>query len=370
MVDGGVDVDTVAPHAILIVDDAPTNLVAYRAALESLGREIVTAMSGDKALQLLEHRQFSLLLIDVRMPGLDGFATVELLRDQLQQLTPVVFITGASDNAEMRRAYEFGAVDYLVKPVPAEILRGKVRNLLALYEQGIELEKRAALLREKDMNIGVLAHDLKNPLAAIMGSADLLEHLAEAPDRARRIGARINRSARRMSAMIRDILDYTRGQLGGGIPLKRQPTDLAVLSQLVVDEIRAGYPAVRIEFEAAGKLTGEWDPARIEQALSNLIANAVQHGGEDVKLVASGEDRDQVVVTVRNGGQPIPGEHLATLFDAFKKGDGGPAGLGLGLFIVREIVQAHEGSVAVSSSAEGTEFSLRLPRTAAASASL
>jgi signal transduction histidine kinase len=365
MADRAVEVDSASPHAILVVDDAPTNLIAYRAALEFLGREIVTAGAGSEAIKLLADRQFALLLIDVRMPGMDGFATVKLLRDQLHSLTPVVFITGASDDAAMRRAYEFGAVDYLVKPVPPEILRGKVRNLLALYDQGIELEKRAALLREKDTTIGILAHDLRNPLAAIIASADLLARLPEASDKSQRIVQRINRSGRRMTLMIRDILDFTRRRLGGGIPLKRQPTDLAVLSQSVVDEIRAGYPAVRIEVETAGRLTGEWDPARIEQALSNLIANAVQHGGEDVRLVASGEDRDQVVVTVRNSGQPIPRERLPNLFEAFKKDHSSPAGLGLGLFIVREIVEAHEGSVAVSSSPEGTVFSFRLPRASA-----
>lgn len=370
------DLQATELHAILIVDDSPANLLAYRATLEALGRDIVTATSGNEAIALLGHQQFSLLLIDVRMPGLDGFATVELLRHQLHKLTPVIFITGNTDDATMRRAYEFGAVDYLVKPVSPEILRGKVRNLLVLYDQGIELERRAALLTEqhqrileadallqrKDTNIGILAHDLRNPLAAITTSADLLTRFQSDPDRARRTVERINRSARRMAVMIRDILDYTRGQLGGGIPLRRQPADLAVISRSVVDEIRAGYPIARIEVETAGKLTGHWDPARIEQALSNLIANAVQHGGPEVRLLASGEEPDDVVVSVRNSGQAIPHEKLATVFDAFKRGDNGPGGLGLGLFIVREIVHAHEGSVAVTSSAEGTTFSFRLPR--------
>ena len=179
----------------------PRTSSAYRAALESLGREIVTATSGNEATQLLGHQQFSLLLIDVRMPGLDGFATVELLRHQLHKLTPVIFITGDTDDATMRRAYEFGAVDYLVKPVSPEILRGKVRNLLVLYDQGIELEKRAALLMEqhqrileadallqrKDTNIGILAHDLRNPLAAITTSADLLARYPAGSDKAHRI---------------------------------------------------------------------------------------------------------------------------------------------------------------------------------------
>jgi len=362
--------------AILIVDDARANLVAYRAALESLGRDIVTAASGREAVRLFERRQFSLLLIDVRMPDLDGFATVALLREQLYKLTPVIFITGDSDAAAMQRAYEFGAVDYLVKPVPPGILRGKVRNLLVMYDQGMELERRAALMMEqhariveadallqrKDTNIGILAHDLRNPLTAITTGTDLLARLPETSEKARRIVERVNRSARRMTVLIRDILDYTRGRLGGGIQLKRQPTDLAALSQAVVDEIRAGYPAAQIEVETAGRLTGDWDPARIEQALSNLLANAVQHGGTKVRLVASGEDREDVVVTVRNGGEPIPAEQLAGVFDPFKKGDRNPNGLGLGLFIVREIAHAHRGSVAVTSDDHGTVFTFRLPR--------
>src|SRR4030095_6446691 len=112
-----------APHAILVVDDAPTNLVAYRAALELLGREIVTASSRNEEISRLARQQYSLLLIDVRMPGMDVFATVELLRDQLHKLTPVIFITGSSDPATMRRAYEFGAGAYRVKPVPPQVLR-------------------------------------------------------------------------------------------------------------------------------------------------------------------------------------------------------------------------------------------------------
>jgi signal transduction histidine kinase len=307
---------------------------------------------------------------------MDGFATVELLRRQLRKFTPVIFITGDSDPATMLRAYEFGAVDYLVKPVPPAILRGKVRNLVVLYDQGIELERRAALLIEqhqriveadallqrKDTNIGILAHDLRNPLAAITTGAQLLGRLPETSAHAQRVTERINRSARRMSTMIRDILDYTRGCLGGGVPLKRQPTDLAALSLAAVDEIRAGHPSARIEVETAGRLTGDWDPARIEQALSNLLANAVQHGGSNVKLIVSGEDGDDVVVTVFNSGDPIPPEHLPGVFDAFKKGDKNPGGLGLGLFIVREIAEAHRGSVGVTSDASGTVFTLRLPR--------
>ena len=172
--------------------------------------------------------------------------------------------------------------------------------------------------------------------------------------------------------MIRDILDFTRGRLGGRIPLNRQLTDLAVISRSVVDEIQTGHPTARIVVETAGKLTGDWDPARIEQVLSNLLSNAVQHGGSDVTLIASGEDRDQVVVTVQNRGRPIPREQLPNLFAPFKtvRNNSSAGGLGLGLFIVREIVHAHNGSVTVTSSSEGTAFSFRLPRSETIGAAL
>jgi signal transduction histidine kinase len=369
--------------ALLLVDDVPANLIAYRAVLEPLGHELVEATSGVDAVRLLAGRQFALLLIDVRMPGVDGFETVELLRRELRRATPVIFVTGAGDDWTMRRAYEFGAVDYLVKPVDPDILRGKVRNLLALSEQGIELERRAALLmqqqqqlaeanavaRRQDTNMGVLAHDLRNPLNAIVTGTNLLRRVPALPDQAQRIADRIDRSAQRMGLMIRDILDFARGRLGGGIPLNRQAVDLAALCREIIDEVQTAYPAARIEVRVDGDLRGSWDRARIEQALSNLVINAIQHGVGDVVLTLSARAQDHVVVSVRNDGRAIPAEQLPNLFDAFHRGDRSPAGLGLGLFIVREIVRAHAGTIDVASSPEGTTFTMRLPRASDATSS-
>lgn len=366
-------------QSILVVDDSPANLVAYRAILDTLGHEIVTAGSGREAVDLLAEQQFALLLIDVRMPDIDGFATVELLRGQLRRLTPVIFVTGDDDAAAMRRAYEFGAVDYLMKPIQPEVLRGKVRNLLALYEQGLELERRNALLmeqhsrlleadaavRRQDTNIGVLAHDLRTPLSAISTSADLLTRIPDLPPRARDIAARIDRSAQRMAAMIADILDFTRGRLGGGIPLSCKPLDLGRLSQTVAQEVQAAHPTAKIVVATDGPLEGEWDEARIEQVVSNLVANAVEHGRGEVSLIACGQDPGQVKLTVRNSGPMIPADELPKLFEPFQRGVGkSRAGLGLGLYIVREIVQAHGGAIDVTSSETGTTFEVRIPRSA------
>jgi len=363
-------------QALLVVDDSPANLLAYTAVLESLDREIVTARSGSEAVRLLADRQYALLLIDVRMPGVDGFETVTLLRERLRRATPVIFVTGASDDEAMRRAYEFGAVDYLVKPVDPVVLRGKVRNLVALYEQGIELEHRAALLieqqkqlaeadavmRRQDATIGIVAHDLRNPLGAIRTGVKVLGRIPDLPPQAQNVADRIERSSGRMALMIRDILDFTRGRLGGGIPVNREPLDLGPVCASIADEVASAHAPARIDVRTDGDLRGSWDQARIEQALSNLLANAVQHGEGDATVSVSGREHDHVCIAVRNGGPPIGTEQLPDLFDAFRKGDKSPAGLGLGLFIVREIARAHAGTVDVASSSEGTTFTMRLSR--------
>jgi signal transduction histidine kinase len=342
-------------HAVLIVDESRTNLAAYRAILEPLGRDIVTATSGPEAVDLLARQQFALLLIDVRFPEIDGFATVELLRRQLHRLTPVVFVTGGGDDETMRRAYDFGAVDYLVKPVQSDVLRGKARNLLAMYEMGMEL-------RRHDTNIGVVAHDLRNPLSAIRTCVTLLRSVPDATDMVASVADMIDRSVQRMTTMIEDVFDFARGRVSGGISLTRGLMDMGSVSHSIAQEISAAHAVARIEVKTAGRLTGEWDQARIERAMSNLFANAVEHGGGAVTVTAVGE-RDHVVVTVWNDGEPIPAERLPLLFEPFQKGDRSPGGLGLGLFIVREIVRAHDGTVAVSSSATaGTMFTVRLPR--------
>ena len=160
--------------------------------------------------------------------------------------------------------------------------------------------------------------------------------------------------------MIRDILDFARGRLGGGIPVNRHAADLSELCREIIDEVQAAYPAARIDLGIEGDLCGAWDWARIEQALSNLVVNAIQHGAGDVNLSLSGRAHDYVVVVVRNAGSPISAEQLPNLFDAFHKGDRSPAGLGLGLFIVREIVRAHDGTIEVASSSDGTTFTMRL----------
>jgi signal transduction histidine kinase len=224
--------------------------------------------------------------------------------------------------------------------------------------------------------IGILGHDLRSPLNAISLSARALSRYGPLTQLQQDLGQRIELSAARMTKMISDILDLTRARLSCGIPLVLEPTHLADVCQQVVKELSAAYPNRCIVYEQEGAGEGVWDAERLAQVLSNLVANALEHGGADVPVfVRSHPCEDLVALEVHNPGAPIPQHLLATLFEPFRRGGGSsPAqgkgrrgGLGLGLYIVKEIVEAHGGRVSVRSSLEeGTTFTVLLPRDAQA----
>ena len=225
-------------------------------------------------------------------------------------------------------------------------------------------------LRFSETFVGVLGHDLRNPLSAIVTASDLLLR-RERSERIARPVQRIYSSARRMTRMIEQILDFTRARLGGGIPVRPASLDLRPLADQLVQELEGSAPQ-RIALEALGDTHGEWDSDRLAQVISNLLGNAVEHGAPDqpVRLTLDGRDANVVRLSVWNAGA-IPNEVLPTLFDPFR----GAAqkhvhsrksrGLGLGLYIVQQIIQAHGGSIDVRSSADGgTAFLASIPRVA------
>ena len=219
----------------------------------------------------------------------------------------------------------------------------------------------------RDQFVGVLAHDLRNPLSAIKMGATVLTMAAENDQRHARVASNILRSAARMGRMIEDVLDFTRERLGGAIPLKRERMDLEQLCREVILEAKAAHDNVVLNCEFTGELTGEWDRDRLAQVLSNLIGNAIEHGdGDSVSVVARGQSED-VVIEVHNTGVPIPIETLGTIFEPLVhrplEGASARNNVGLGLFIARAIVTGHGGKVDVASSGDlGTTFTARLPR--------
>ena len=217
----------------------------------------------------------------------------------------------------------------------------------------------------RDQFIGVLSHDLRTPLTAVMMSAAPLAVPEDNPERRARAVTRIMNSAHRMDRMIADLLDLTRTRLGGSLPLKRRPANLQQVCHDAMMEIRAGEPDAVVRLHVSGDLCGEWDADRLQQVVSNLVGNAIQHGnGTPVTLTGQAQG-NSVTLTVHNEGPPIPPEVLPYLFEPLVRGraEGASQGVGLGLFIARAIVQAHGGQIQVSSSTDaGTTFTITLPK--------
>jgi PAS domain S-box-containing protein len=226
----------------------------------------------------------------------------------------------------------------------------------------IDVNDRVLVEEARERFIAILGHDLRTPLSAIVSGAELLERAWDPKHFASTV-ERIARSARRMEAMIRDVLDFARGRLGGGIPIQRESCDLGRIVCEEVDETRLAFAGRDIRCVAKGDLAGEWDPSRIEQLITNLIANAVQHGADPISVTAL-DDGDAVILRVHNQGPAIAGPLRERLFEPFHGTTRRDAdGLGLGLYIASEIVRAHCGAISVSSAeGDGTTFSVRLPR--------
>ena len=224
-------------------------------------------------------------------------------------------------------------------------------------------------VRINELFMGVLAHDLRAPLAAIMTAAQLMKvrEVAASDGRNAKALSRLLTSGHRMSRMIEQLLDFTRLRVGGGIDVEPKSTDLATLVQQVVGELEATYPDCHVRLTCDGKTDGTWDADRLSQVLSNLIANACQHGdpAAGVRVVINGDAPGAVRVQVHNMGT-IPAALLPQVFEPLTGGQrrrDRSRGLGLGLFISKRIVVAHGGRLEVSSSdGEGTTFTLSLPR--------
>jgi two-component system, sensor histidine kinase and response regulator len=356
----------------LLVDDLEENLLALSALLRRDDVELLQARSGSEALELLLAHDVALAFLDVQMPDMGGFELAELMRgSERTRHVPIIFVTaGSRDQHRLFKGYETGAVDFLYKPLEPHILRNKAEVFFQLYRQrqqlAQQLHERTETLRLNEMFTAVLGHDLRNPLSAILTSADLLQRRSE-DEAVRRTAARMLASGKRMSRMIEDMLDLARARLAGGIPLHRSHSDLGELVHRVIGEHQAAFPERRIHVRQDGDLSGEWDTDRLAQVASNLIGNALQHGvgREAVEVHLDGTSTEAVRLSVTNAGS-IPSDVMPQLFDPFRGGQRQPGrreGLGLGLYIIQQIAQAHGGAVSVDSSdGKRTAFLVEIPR--------
>jgi signal transduction histidine kinase len=216
--------------------------------------------------------------------------------------------------------------------------------------------------------LGIVGHDLRNPLAAIRMTAQLLTKPDEmAAERRITLGKRILTSSTRMDSIVKSLLDYARAKAGALVRLDREPVDLAALAARVVEESTANVTGRSIELRTEGDVKGQWDPGRLEQILGHLISNALRHGDEGTSVLTLKGAGDQVQIAIHSPGPAIPADLLPRLFDPFQIGPRAPGtprrSIGLGLFVVKELVAAHDGVVSVESSdGAGTRFTVTLPR--------
>jgi len=222
----------------------------------------------------------------------------------------------------------------------------------------------------RDMFLAILGHDLRSPLGAVMMASQFMLELGELKEPNLTLTTRIVRGTKRMNQMVGDLLDFTRSRLGAGVPIVRAAMDMGKEVTSAVDEVAAAHPESVLQLEMSGDLRGNWDAARIDQVIANLIGNAVQHGSAKTAInVGVRGDEKEVVLRVHNRSPVIPAAELPGIFGPFQRlksgngGGGASSSLGLGLYIAERIVTAHGGTIAVESSDDcGTAFTVRLPR--------
>ena len=357
---------TSTPVLVLAVDDVVDNLDVLEALLAGLNLKLLRASNGTQALELLLQHDVALALIDVQMPEMNGFELAELMRGtERTRRVPIIFVTaGAPEYGRIFRGYEAGAVDFLFKPIDPHLLQSKVEVFLELFRQrqqlAAQVEEHRALLKTSEMLIGVLGHDLRNPLNVILTAGETLR-IAD-PDNAKvqQIADRIRTSSLRMTRLITQLLDFAAARLGT-MPIR--PTSVSLEPLLTTAVAEFDHAAARFATEIEGDMTGTWDPDRIAQILSNLLGNAVQHGdlSEPIVLRIDGGRGDRVRIAIENRGE-LPESIRGTLFTPFARAGDTSTGAGLGLFIVDQIARAHGGHASAESRRGRTTFIVDLAR--------
>jgi signal transduction histidine kinase len=352
---------------VLAVDDIAENLAALEALLTQPGLRLLKAASGTEALELLLQHEVALALVDVQMPGMSGFELAELMRgSERTRAVPIIFVTaGTAEYGRVFRGYEAGAVDFLFKPIDPQLLRSKVEVFVELFRQRLlltaQVEEHRKLLRTSELLIGVLGHDLRNPLNAIHVAGEALARACPENETVVKLAGRIRSSSKRMGRLIAQLLDFATARLGN-LPVQAQPVDLRSLSESAVGEFEQLQRDTFVH-HVEGDPHGTWDADRMFQLLSNLLGNALQHGdpAEPIVLRIDGRDPQLMVIEVENGGA-LAESVRENLFAPFVRASESTGGVGLGLYIVHHIVRAHGGTLDAESRAGRTLFRARLPR--------
>jgi signal transduction histidine kinase len=382
------------PVNILLVDDQPAKLLTYESILGELGENLIKVSSATEALECLLRHDIAVVLVDVVMPELDGYELAAMIRQHPRfQQTSIIFVSALLlTDLDRLRGYECGAVDYVPVPVVPEILRAKVsvfadlyRKTRALERLNAELEQRvaertaaleattAALQeadRRKDEFLAILAHELRNPLAPIRTAVQLLRNRELPEAHSMRTREVIERQVQHLVCLIDDLLDVSR-ITRGMITLQRERVLIDAVVARAVETARPLIDARKHELTLdlpEELLSVEGDPTRLVQIIGNILHNAAKFMDPGGRIVLSVAREDSyAVISVKDFGMGIPRDLVPKIFDLFsqvhQKSEGAHGGLGIGLALVRRLVEMHGGVVTANSAgpAQGTELVVRLP---------
>lgn len=363
---------------ILIVDDRPENLISLENLLKEDDVIIYKAQSGIEALELLLKHGFALALLDVQMPDMNGFELAELMRGKEKTKNiPIIFVTaGAIDAQHTFMGYDAGAVDFLYKPLDTRIVKSKVKVFKELEQQRLiiqdQLTQLSQALKWRDDFLSIASHELKTPITSMRLQTQMTERSLQksdtkilSPDKLEKYFATSNKQLDKLTRLIDDLLDTTRIRAG---KLTVEPVEVN-FSKLMEDileryEDQLDNAKCQLQLDIQKDVMVFCDPFRAEQVIINLISNAIKYAHAKPISIKLHQEHGQAFVTIKDNGPGIAPEKLDAIFERFKRGNKheGISGLGLGLYIAKQVMDAHHGSITVKSTPGlGSAFTIIFP---------
>jgi len=359
---------------ILLVDDTPTNLELIISYLKQEGYKTAVAKNGKTALMRAEYLIPDLILLDIQMPEIDGFETCQKLKEnQTTSDIPVIFMSALTETVDKLKGFQVGGVDYITKPVNCDELLARVNTHVTIRLLQKELIKKNAdlinLNELKNKYLGMAAHDLRNPLNGIQGLSLLLTDDEVIDEKEKKTLMRqIHKSSCDMLKLVDDLLNISSIE-SGGFELDQQstPLDLIVQERIELITIVAKTKNIIIESNLDSVPNIQMDINRMSQVIDNLLSNAIKFSNSGTKIfVHVSQKNDRVLLSIKDQGQGIPSEEIGLLFNAFRKlsirPTDGEVSTGLGMWIVKNIIDAHSGKISVESEVNvGSTFTVSLP---------
>lgn len=365
---------------ILIVDDTPENIISLKKVLNKHGFEVDTAASGEEALKKVLKNSYVLIILDVQMPGMDGFEVAEAISGYSKaKETAIIFLSAANTDFKfIQKGYLSGGLDYITKPVDINLLMLKVQTFYRIYEQNRklqevqqqlldEIETRKAAEHKKDEFISIASHELKTPLTSIKGYIQLLERSLRKGDLAT-IGNHLNKAQiqlEKLNGLIADLLDISKIESG---KLKFNKEDFCIdqLIHSVIEVMHHSHPDYQINLKGQSGTPIYADEMRIEQVIANFLTNAIKYSpdNKEINITLAAKD-GELFLSVKDQGIGMSEEQAKRVFEKFYRVEENGnrfQGLGIGLYISSEIIARHGGRIGVKSILnQGSEFYFVMP---------